>query len=86
MLAIAIAKYFIVCVYKSIVMNDDFVAMSLFLIIYSISFSFAFVMTMSPGKPPLNYVSNMLNVSDMSCNWYDISHSWFVLERSMKNG
>ena len=57
MLAIAIAKYFIVCVYKSIVMNDDFVAMSLFLIIYSISFSFAFVMTLSPGKPPLNYVS-----------------------------
>ena len=59
MLAITISKYFIVCVYKSIVMNDDFVAFSLFLTIYMISFTFGLIMQLNPGRVPLNYVSNM---------------------------
>ena len=58
MLATAMSKYLIVCVYNSPVMNDDFVARTMFLIIYLISFSFAYIMLVIPGKVPLNYVSS----------------------------
>ena len=57
MLSITISKYFIVCVYKSIVMNDDFIAFTSFLTVYMISFTFGLIMQLSPGRVPLNYVS-----------------------------
>ena len=67
-------------------MNDDFVAFSLFLTIYMISFTFGLIMQLNPGRVPLNYVSNMSKELKYLPCLKMFFCSWYVLEHFTKNG
>ena len=66
-LAHVIAKFTFVCVYKSIPVFDDVRwAKYIFYCVHITGFITVLIMTIYPGKPPLNYVSSTIRGNNVN--------------------